>query len=46
MKDGVINNTIEGSKITGTASNGLRFEGYTNSIPLAEASRKKDSGDE
>lgn len=30
MRNGIINNTITGSKITGTASNGLKFEGYLN----------------
>lgn len=30
MKDGIIKNTIEDNKVTGTASNGLKFEGWTN----------------
>lgn len=30
MKDGIMNNTIQGDKIIGVASNGLKFEGWIN----------------
>jgi hypothetical protein len=41
MKDGIVKGTIDGTKITGTASNGLKFEGWIDSA-ITDATEVKN----
>jgi hypothetical protein len=41
MKNGIVNGTIDGTKITGTASNGLKFEGWIDSA-ITDATEVKN----